>query len=134
MKPIYENELQMSIESLLKLAIPSCTYIWVIGFYLYFYLVLNLMAELLTFGDRLFYKDWWNAANIGLYWRNCNLPVHNWLIRHKYFPLIRNGISKSNATLLVFIFSGMFHELAVSVPCHTMKWYSFFAMIIQVGI
>ena len=50
---------QMAILStLLKLAIPN-TYVWLIFFYLYFHLFLNLLAELLRFGDRVFYKDWW---------------------------------------------------------------------------
>ena len=46
------------VATLLKLAIPN-TYVWLVGFYLYFHLFLNLLAELLRFGDRVFYKDWW---------------------------------------------------------------------------
>ena len=38
-------------------------------FYLYFHLFMNLLAELLRFGDRVFYKDWWNCTEIGSYWR-----------------------------------------------------------------
>ena len=41
----------------LKLSIAS-TYTWLLVFYLYFHLYLNLLAELLRFGDRVFYKDW----------------------------------------------------------------------------
>ena len=26
---------------------------------------LNILAELLCFGDREFYKDWWNAKSVG---------------------------------------------------------------------
>ena len=46
---------------LLSLAIPN-TYVWLVVFYLYFHLFLNLCAELLRFGDRVFYKDWWNSS------------------------------------------------------------------------
>jgi hypothetical protein len=42
---------------LLKLSIPN-TYVWLLGFYFYFHLWLNLLAELTRFGDRCFYKDW----------------------------------------------------------------------------
>lgn len=42
------------VERLLKLAIPS-TMLWLLGFYLFFHSTLNLTAELLRFGDRLFY-------------------------------------------------------------------------------
>jgi diacylglycerol O-acyltransferase-1 len=42
---------------LIKLSIPN-TYVWLLGFYFYFHLWLNLLAELTRFGDRCFYKDW----------------------------------------------------------------------------
>lgn len=73
-------------EHLLKLSIPN-TYVWLLSFYLFFHLWLNLLAELTRFGDRKFYGDWWNARSIDKYWRTWNLPVHNWLLRHMYYPL-----------------------------------------------
>ena len=63
---------------LLKLTIAN-TYIWLLVFYSYFHLFFNLLAELLKFGDRVFYKDWWNSSNVSAYWRLWNLPVHYWL-------------------------------------------------------
>jgi diacylglycerol O-acyltransferase-1 len=41
----------------LKLSIAN-TYLWLCVFYFYFHLYLNLFAEILRFGDRVFYKDW----------------------------------------------------------------------------
>lgn len=38
-------------------------------------------AQVLRFGDRLFYRDWWNANTIEAYWRLWNLPVHYWMVR-----------------------------------------------------
>lgn len=55
------------LERLLKLSIPN-TYVWLLGFYFYFHCWLNLCAELTRFGDRMFYKDWWNAKTIDRYW------------------------------------------------------------------
>lgn len=63
---------------LLKLTIAN-TYIWLLVFYSYFHLFFNLLAEMLKFGDRVFYKDWWNSSNVSAYWRLWNLPVHYWL-------------------------------------------------------
>lgn len=40
-------------------------YIWLLMFYCFFHLWLNILAELLRFGDRAFYKDWWNAESLG---------------------------------------------------------------------
>jgi len=42
----------------LKLAIAN-TYLWLLMFYAYFHLYLNFWAEVLRFGDRVFYKDWY---------------------------------------------------------------------------
>ena len=42
-------------ENVLVLSIPN-TYIWLLGFYFYFHLYLNLFAELTRFGDRVFYR------------------------------------------------------------------------------
>jgi hypothetical protein len=35
--------------------------------------MLNFMAEITKFGDRQFYKDWWNSSFIDEYWRTWNL-------------------------------------------------------------
>jgi diacylglycerol O-acyltransferase-1 len=34
---------------------------------------LNIVAELMCFGDREFYKDWWNAKTVEEYWRMWNM-------------------------------------------------------------
>ncbi|MGK3747544.1 MAG: diacylglycerol O-acyltransferase-1 [Bacillariaceae sp.] len=101
-------------EYILKLGIAS-SYIWLLVFYGFFHVLLNLLAQLLRFGDRVFYRDWWNSTNMSSYWRLWNLPVHYWLVRHLYFPCIRLGISKSAAMFIVFFFSAVVHEMLISV-------------------
>jgi len=86
MAPVRDMDLYELFVHLLKLSIPN-TYVWLLSFYLFFHLWLNLLAELTRFGDRQFYRDWWNARTIDKYWRTWNLPVHNWLLRHMYYPL-----------------------------------------------
>ncbi len=39
-------------------------YIWLMFFYSFFHLWLNILAEALRFGDRMFYREWWNAVTI----------------------------------------------------------------------
>jgi diacylglycerol O-acyltransferase-1 len=63
------------IDYVLQLSIAN-TYIWILMFYIVFHLFLNLSAELTRFGDRVFYRDWWNASEVGSYWKLWNLPVH----------------------------------------------------------
>jgi hypothetical protein len=43
------------MERVLKLSIPTL-YVWLCMFYCFFHLWLNILAELLRFGDREFYK------------------------------------------------------------------------------
>jgi len=120
-------------EYVLKLALAN-TYIWLLSFYGFFHLYLNLIAEILCFGDRLFYKDWWNSSNVSSYWRMWNLPVHYWLVRHLYFPCIRRGIPKSGAMFAVFLLSAIFHEILVSVPFHMVRPWSFLGMMGQIPL
>jgi len=87
-----------AIERVLKLSVPTL-YVWLCMFYCFFHLWLNILAELLRFGDREFYKDWWNAKTVEEYWRMWNMPVHKWIIRHIYFPCIRKGLSRVIASI-----------------------------------
>jgi diacylglycerol O-acyltransferase-1 len=117
----------------LKLSIAS-TYTWLLVFYLYFHLYLNLSAELLRFGDRVFYKDWWNSCEASSFWRLWNMPVHYWLIRHVYFPCIRLKMGRTGATLAVFFLSAILHELVISVPIHLIRPWSFLGMMAQLPL
>lgn len=63
-----------------------------------------------------FYKDWWNAPNLGDYWRMWNMPVHKWMLRTVYYPALNFGSGRNSAMLLVFFVSAVLHEVAVSLP------------------
>jgi len=118
------------VQFILMLSLPS-TYVWLLGFYWYFHLWLSGLAELTRFGDREFYKEWWNARSVDTYWRLWNLPVHHWMVRHLYYPILRTGVSKFGATLVVFAFSAVFHEIVISVPFRHVTLFAFFGMLGQ---
>lgn len=80
-KDMKEHNLLSVAMNLLKISLPS-TYVWLLSFYIYFHLWLNLLAEITRFGDREFYRDWWNSRTVETYWRLWNIPVHNWMLRH----------------------------------------------------
>ncbi|KAL8488111.1 hypothetical protein ACS0TY_024409 [Phlomoides rotata] len=128
-----KGDLLYAIERVLKLSVPNL-YVWLCMFYCFFHLWLNILAELLCFGDREFYKDWWNARTVEEYWRMWNMPVHKWIVRHIYFPCIRNGIPKGVAVLVAFLVSAVFHELCIAVPCHMFKLWAFFGILLQVPL
>ncbi|XP_066540062.1 diacylglycerol O-acyltransferase 1b [Hoplias malabaricus] len=133
MKPLQEMDYSRMIERLLRLAVPN-HFLWLIFFYSFFHSSMNFVAELLRFGDREFYKDWWNAETVTYFWQNWNIPVHKWCIRHFYKPLLRKGASKIVSQSAVFFASAFFHEYLVSVPLRMFRLWAFFGMMAQIPL
>lgn len=133
MKHIEELNLVGIVERILKLS-PTSLYIWLLGFYGIFHSFFNAVAELLRFGDRQFYQEWWNANTLDEYWRLWNAPVHIWLKRHIYVPLRAKGFSPVQAQLVIFAISAFFHEYLVSIPTHSIQGWAFLAMLLQVPL
>ncbi|XP_022154718.1 diacylglycerol O-acyltransferase 1A [Momordica charantia] len=128
-----KGNLLYATERILKLSVPNL-YVWLCMFYCFFHLWLNILAEVLCFGDREFYKDWWNAQTVEEYWRMWNMPVHKWMVRHIYFPCLRNGIPKGVAIVISFLVSAVFHELCIAVPCHMFKLWAFIGIMFQIPL
>ncbi|XP_032775787.1 diacylglycerol O-acyltransferase 1 isoform X2 [Strigops habroptila] len=131
MKPFRDMDYSRIIERLLKLAVPNHL-IWLIFFYWFFHSCLNVVAEVLQFGDREFYRDWWNSESVTYFWQNWNIPVHKWCLRHFYKPMLRRGASKWAAQAAVFLASAFFHEYLVSVPLKMFRLWAFMGMAAQV--
>lgn len=110
-------DLPSIIERLMKLSTVSLI-IWLAGFFAVFQSALNALAEVMRFGDREFYTEWWNSPSVGAYWRTWNKPVYHFMRRHIYAPLVGRGWSPNAASAWVFVFSGFLHELLVGVPTH----------------
>ncbi|KAK7114228.1 diacylglycerol O-acyltransferase 1-like isoform X2 [Littorina saxatilis] len=132
-KPLSELDFFRCMERLLKLAVPNHL-IWLMFFYAFFHSMLNVLAELLMFGDRDFYQDWWNADTISEFWQNWNVPVHRWCIRHLYKPVRRRGLGKMPSSVAVFFVSAFFHEYLLSVPLKMFKVWAFTGMLMQVPL
>jgi diacylglycerol O-acyltransferase-1 len=105
------------MERAMKLAVPNSA-IWLLMFYSVFHSYLNLCGELLRFGDRLFYRDWWNAQTLDVYWRNWNLPVHNVLI---FFPL-----TLCDDVLIVLVSINIIVDSASFICTSTTPWLELF--------
>uniref|UniRef100_A0A3Q0S9M6 O-acyltransferase n=1 Tax=Amphilophus citrinellus TaxID=61819 RepID=A0A3Q0S9M6_AMPCI len=108
--------------------------IWLIFFYWFFHSSLNFVAELLQFGDREFYRDWWNSETVTYFWANWNIPVHKWCLRHFYKPMLRKGVNKFLAQTAVFLVSAFFHEYLVSIPLKMFRLWAFMGMMAQVPL
>ncbi|XP_033854300.3 diacylglycerol O-acyltransferase 1-like [Acipenser ruthenus] len=132
-KPFKDMNYSRLIERLLKLAVPNHL-IWLIFFYWFFHSSMNFVAELMQFGDREFYRDWWNSETVTYFWQNWNIPVHKWCIRHFYKPILKRGMSKWAAQTAVFLASAFFHEYLVSVPLKMFRPWAFMGMISQIPL
>ncbi|TQS35100.1 hypothetical protein Golomagni_04489 [Golovinomyces magnicellulatus] len=104
------------LERLMKLSTISLV-IWLAGFFALFQSYLNALAEIMRFGDREFYTDWWNSRS-----------------RHIYTPLRGRGWGSMGASLAVFLFSAIMHELLVGIPTHNIIGVAFMGMILQLPL
>lgn len=121
------------LERIMKLSTISLI-IWLAGFFALFQSFLNALAELLCFGDRNFYDDWWNSTNLQMYWSTWNKPVYHFMRRHVFSPLVGRGWSVQAAGAMVFVFSGILHELAVGIPTHNILGVAFVGMVVQIPL
>lgn len=105
------------VERVMKLSTISL-FCWLCGFFALFQSFMNALAEVMRFGDREFYGDWWNVSSVRAYWTTWNKPVTNFMRRHIYNSLVRRGWPAMYAQVAVFVLSGILHELLVGVPTH----------------
>ncbi|XP_035225433.1 sterol O-acyltransferase 1-like isoform X2 [Stegodyphus dumicola] len=85
-------------------------------FYGMFHCWLNAFAEMLRFGDRMFYDDWWNCTSFAKYYRSWNMVVYDWLYSYIYrdmYTLL--GQSRVGAMLVVFMISAIIHEYILAM-------------------
>ncbi|CAG5012695.1 unnamed protein product [Parnassius apollo] len=92
---------------------------FIMGFYCLLHAWHNAFAEMLKFGDRLFYEDeitkeWWTASQFSWYYRAWNRVVYFWLRDHIYRPLAPLAGS-SISTLVVFVVSSVAHEVILAL-------------------
>uniref|UniRef100_A0A8C9WWP5 O-acyltransferase n=1 Tax=Sander lucioperca TaxID=283035 RepID=A0A8C9WWP5_SANLU len=134
MRRLFEMWMVPTIQNSMKpFQVPNHL-IWLIFFYWFFHSSMNFVAELLQFGDREFYKDWWNSETVTYFWANWNIPVHKWCLRHFYKPMLRKGVNKFLAQTAVFLMSAFFHEYLVSVPLKMFRLWAFMGMMAQVPL
>ncbi|KAI3336683.1 MBOAT family protein [Xylariaceae sp. AK1471] len=130
---IHSLDLVSIVERLLKLSTISLV-IWLAGFFALFQSSLNALAEIMRFGDRAFYDDWWNSAGLGEYWRLWNKPVYQFMKRHIFSPLVGRGYKVTTASFIVFFVSAVLHELLVGVPTKNIIGVAFLGMLIQIPL
>ncbi|KAA8564009.1 hypothetical protein EYC84_012006 [Monilinia fructicola] len=101
--------------------------------------ILERLMKLSTISSRLlgignFYDDWWNSPSVGTYWRTWNKPVYQFMKRHVFSPLVGRGWSSYSASVAVFTFSAVLHELMVGIPTHNIIGVAFIGMLAQLPL
>jgi len=81
-------------------------------FYAVLHSWMNAFAEMLTFADRMFYKDWWTSPTHERYYRTWNVIVYDWLYIYIYKDFYEIIVPKNKvvAKYAVFFTSAIFHE------------------------
>ncbi|KAF9454320.1 MBOAT-domain-containing protein [Macrolepiota fuliginosa MF-IS2] len=130
--PLTPTSEQSFFRSLLDLALPFMM-AYLLLFYIIFECICNGFAELSRFADRQFYEDWWNSVSWDEFSRKWNKPVHGFLLRHVYAPLIYNcGFSRTTAMLFTFFLSACAHELVMVVVTKKIRLYLFTLQLVQI--
>ncbi|XP_055948165.1 sterol O-acyltransferase 1-like isoform X2 [Argiope bruennichi] len=100
---------------LMAIAIFAGSMISFVTFYPILHCLPNAFAEMLRFGDRLFYEDWWNCTSYTKFYRSWNILVHDWLYFYIYCDIYAILKSRTVAMVSVFMLSAIVHEYIVAV-------------------
>lgn len=125
----YEVGLKEIVASIFNAMLPGLL-CFLCGFYCVLHSWMNAFAEVLRFGDRMFYRDWWNATNFSVYYRTWNVIVHDWLYQYVYRDLYEHVFKHKRflCQLLVFSLSAMFHEYILGFTfrfCYPILFFEF---------
>jgi len=112
---------------ILKMSVP-CVMCWILFFFANFQAVANICSELTYFADREFFKEWWNCRTFAEYWKLWNLPVHNWILKHMYYPMLRKNVSPIIGNCISFFVSAVLHEYMMGFSFFLPTWYFFVGM------
>lgn len=112
-----EYNFKFILTSWFKAMIPA-TMLLILLFFGMLHSWFNLWAEILRFGDKEFYTDWWNVSNFADYYRKWNIVVHEWLFHYVYQDILRFTKGKSSKLFcffMVFIISAIMHEFILAI-------------------
>ncbi|XP_022901432.2 sterol O-acyltransferase 1-like [Onthophagus taurus] len=111
-KNFWNQVLQIIMDS----ALPGLIQLAMLSF-IFLHCWLNAFAEMLRFGDRQFYTDWWTITNFTAYFRKWNVIIGDWLHEYVYKDFRENITpnSKSISRIMVFLISAVFHEYIMTV-------------------
>ena len=75
----------------------------------------NMFAEMMNFGDRLFYKDWMSSKDLMDFLRTWNYLIHAWIVEYLYKPVLQATSSKPIAVFVAMAMAGIIHDYMISI-------------------
>nr|XP_046913001.1 sterol O-acyltransferase 1-like [Dermatophagoides farinae] len=99
-------------------------------FYFFFHAYLNFTAELLRFGDRHYYDDFWNSKSAQEYFRKWNHVVQQWLYVYIFIPIDNRFHNRVLTNVAVFITSALVHEYIIGFTLRFFFPVNLIAMIV----
>jgi len=114
----YGAELPAGFASVVSICVSSMLTVFLMmlaGHYCLFHAWQNAFAEMLRFGDRLFYLDWWNQKDYSSWFRTWNIVVQDWLFTYVYRDVAILTKNKNLARIAVFVVSALFHEYILAL-------------------
>lgn len=123
-KPLFEDSCMNKVTLLdllikiLEFSVPSSVIL--IGvFFTLLHSTQNLVGELLGFGDRMFYSDWWTCTDLQQYYKKWNMVIGDWLYTYTYkdINIIMSNTPKTRdfAKLVTIVLSALVHEWICTV-------------------
>lgn len=108
--------LKIFVLSILNCTLPGALVLFC-AFYGFLHCWLNAFAEMLRFGDRQFYSEWWTATSWSSYYRTWNIVVHDWLYTYIYRDFHKLfGIKYRMISMYAVIFlSACVHEYIIAL-------------------
>ena len=79
----------------------------------------NAWAEVLCFGDRMFYKNFLHSATPYHMLNKWNFLIHSWISEYLFKPMIRRTGNRISAAFVAFIVSMLAHDVVVAIPLRT---------------
>ena len=108
----------LTAEDLTGIILWCIAFSWFMGGcigYLFLHCWLNIFAELMRFGDRLFYKDWISAVDAMDFLRTWNYLIHSWITEYLYKPVLRSTGSKPFGLFVVMALAGLIHDYVIDM-------------------
>uniref|UniRef100_A0A673C821 diacylglycerol O-acyltransferase n=1 Tax=Sphaeramia orbicularis TaxID=375764 RepID=A0A673C821_9TELE len=112
---VHINKLLHRTLEMVKMSFTAPTHFLVLLFFFLCHSYLNFCAELLRFGDRHFYGDWWNATTLISLWENWNIPFHKWCHSDSFPVFFQFVFALPLHSCRLWIFIMMLCELFVAV-------------------